>query len=214
MKKIILLMGILSLFGCGNKNLTTTETELINSLKFDLDLMKVLKLKTNSELLQLPTIDKETSEILNGQFKGIHAKVSEKKGKKIVSSLKDKFKKSGYLIFLYSGVGYDDYSVAVLKGGNELDILRYRRTNAINYDLDGDDVIAKISNWNDKYGVLVLGSGMDWLEVKFKKMPDDIDSFANEVYEFCPDSVDQGVESVENLALLINELKGVWLWWD
>ena len=39
-------------------------------------------------------------------------------------------------------------------------------------------------------------------------------AFANEVYEFCPDIVDQGVGDVEKLAAGIAATKEVYLWWD
>ena len=51
-------------------------------------------------------------------------------------------------------------------------------------------------------------------DLDFKKLPSDLDAFSEEVYEFCPDSVDQGVGEVENLKELIKEMNGIWLWWD
>ena len=41
-----------------------------------------------------------------------------------------------------------------------------------------------------------------------------MDAFANEVYEFCPDAVDQGVGSIDELKKAITEMQGLWLWWD
>jgi hypothetical protein len=50
--------------------------------------------------------------------------------------------------------------------------------------------------------------------LKFDKLPSDLDAFSKEVYKFCPDSVDQGVGTVENLKPAIKEMNGLWLWWD
>ena len=50
-------MGILSFFGCGAKELSPKETELVNKLEFNIELMKELKNETKSELIQLPAID-------------------------------------------------------------------------------------------------------------------------------------------------------------
>ncbi len=55
---------------------------------------------------------------------------------------------------------------------------------------------------------------MDWLQAEFVTPPSDWNSFAQEVYEFCPDVVDQGTGSVEALSLELQQMNGVYLWWD
>ena len=206
-------MGILSFFGCEAKDLSPKETELVNKLDFNIELMKELKKDTKSELIQLPAIDKETSDVLNEFYSGIHSSVSEEKANSIVKKLKEKFRTKGYLIFVFNGED-DSKSIGVIKGENDLDILLYRRTNGINHDYENEDIVSKISEWNNKFGLTVIGCGRDWLELEFKKLPADLDAFSEEVYEFCPDSVDQGVGEVENLKLMIKEMNGIWLWWD
>jgi len=206
-------MGILSFFGCGAKSLTPKETELINKLDFNIELMTELKKETKNELIQLPAIDQETADILDEYYNGIHSNISEEKANIIVKKLKEKFRKNGYLIFVFNGEN-DSKSIGVIKGTNDLDILRYRRTDGINHDYENEDIVKKIWEWNDKFGLTVIGCGRDWLELEFKKLPADLDAFSEEVYEFCPDSVDQGVGEVENLKLMIKEMNGIWLWWD
>ena len=95
-----------------------------------------------------------------------------------------------------------------------MEILQYRKTNGINYALESGDVLNKITNWKEKYGLSIIGCSGSWVEIKFHRLPDDLDSFAKEVYEFCPDSVDQGLESIKNLKEYIKEMEGLWLWWD
>lgn len=206
-------MGILSFFRSGEKALTAKETALVMRLGFDPELMKELKQVTNSELIQLPEIDPETGDVLHGCFNGIHAGIAEKKANTVVKKLKEKFRSAGYLLFVFTGED-DAQSIAVLKGSNDLEILRYRKTDGCNYDYENEDIIAKIAEWDQQYGLVVLGCGRDWLELEFKKLPEDLNAFAEEVYAFCPDSVDQGVGEVENLKEVIEETQGVWLWWD
>jgi hypothetical protein len=124
-----------------------------------------------------------------------------------------RFRELGYLVFVFEGEN-NISSLAAIKGTDELDILRYRRTDGINYGLENEDVIKKLSEWKAKYGFIVIGCSLDWLHLEFDKLPDDLDAFAKEVYDFCPDSVDQGVGSLEALSQAIKEMKGVWLWWD
>jgi len=213
MKKIFIIMGILSFFGCGAKNLTPKETELVNKLDFNIELMTELKKETKNEIIQLPAIDQETADILDEYYNGIRSSISEEKANSIVKKLKERFRTKGYLIFVFSGED-DSKSIGVIKGTNDLDILRYRRTDGINHDYENEDIVKKISEWNEKFGLTVIGCGRDWLELEFKKLPTDLDAFSEEVYEFCPDSVDQGVGEVENLKLMIKEMNGIWLWWD
>lgn len=206
-------MGILSFFGFGANSLSPKETELVHKLDFNIELMSEFKKETNSELIQLPAIDQETAEVLEEFYNGIRSSISEEKANSIVKKLKPKFRTNGYLIFVFSGEE-DSKSIGVIKGTNDLDILRYRRTDGINHDYENEDLVSKISEWNDKFGLIIIGCGRDWLELEFKKLPADLDAFSEEVYEFCPDSVDQGVGEVENLKLMIKEMNGVWLWWD
>ena len=214
-KIIIITMGLFSLFGCGQKNsLTQTETELLNKLNFKTELLTELKSLTKTDLKQLPAIDHETGEVLSDKFyNGIFSESTEEKAVEFVSKLKTKYRENGYLIFVFEGED-DKKNVAVIKGTDDLDILRYRRTDGINYDLENEDVVKKISEWKSKYGLIVIGCSRDWLQIEFDKLPTNIDSFAKEVYEFCPDSVDQGVGTIDNLKEAIKEMNGLWLWWD
>jgi hypothetical protein len=215
-KKIpLLIMGLFSLFGCGQKNsLTKIETELLNKLTFNTELLAELKSLTKTELLQLPAIDQETGDVLNDKFfNGIFTETTEEKAVEYVKKLKPKFRAKGYLIFVFEGEN-DKKNIAVIKGTDDLDILRYRRTDGINHDLENDDIVKKISEWKSKYGLIVIGCSRDWLQVEFDKLPSDLDAFANEIYEFCPDSVDQGVGSVDKLKEAIKEINRIWLWWD
>src|SRR5690606_4444536 len=215
LKLTIITMGLFSLFGCGQKNnLTQAETKLLNELNFKTELFAELKTLTKNELKQLPAIEQETGDVLSDDFyNGVFSETTEEKAIQFVKSLKPKFKENGYLIFVYEGED-DKKNVAVIKGQDELDILRYRRTDGINHDLENEDVVNKIAEWKSKYGLIVIGCSRDWLQVEFDKLPTDIDVFANEVYEFCPDAVDQGVGTIDNLKQAIIEMKGVWLWWD
>ena len=213
-KFTIIALMLFSLFSCGQKSsLTQTETDLLKKITFKAELISEIKNLTNSELKQLPAIDKETGDVLNDKFfEGIYAETTEQKVE-YVKRLKSKFRENGYLIFLYEGED-SKKNVAVIKGTDDLDILRYRRTDGINYGLENKDIVKKISEWKSKYGLIVIGCSRDWLHVEFDKMPTDLDEFSKEVYKFCPDSVDQGAGTIDKLKQAIIEMKGIWLWWD
>lgn len=189
--------------------------ELVKSIDFDPGLISELKDKLKSEVKQLPAIDAETADIIRSEyFNGIYLDApAEENAGEYVSRLKEKFRKKGYLIF-YQEESYDKENIAVIKGTDELDILRYRKTNAINYGMENEDILKKTSEWNSKYGLIILGCSRDWIEISFNTLPDNLNVFAQEVFEFCPDIVYQGVGSVENLEEAILFTQGVWLWWD
>jgi hypothetical protein len=214
-KILIITMGLFSLFSCGQKsNLTSAETNLLKKVNFKAELISEIKELTKGDLKQLPAIDHETGEILNDKFfEGVYLEASDEKAYDYVKRLKSKYRENGYLIFVFEGED-GKKNVAIIKGTDDLDILRYRRTDGINYDLENDDIVKKVSEWKTKYGLIVIGCSRDWLQVEFDKLPTDINVFAKEVYEFCPDSVDQGVGTLDKLKEAINEMNGIWLWWD
>jgi hypothetical protein len=214
-KLVILIMGLFPFFGCVQKsNLVKTESDLLTEINFESALMAEVKKATGNELKQLPGIDQETGDVFNDKYyDGIYSETTENKAVECVKRLKSKFREKGYLIFLFEGED-DKKHVAVIKGNDDLDILRYRRTDGINYGLENDDIVQKISEWKSKYGLIVIGCDRDWLHVEFDNMPANLDEFADEVYKFCPDSVDQGVGTIDKLKQAIMEMKGVWLWWD
>ncbi|MCK8143336.1 DUF4253 domain-containing protein [Flavobacterium sp. I-SCBP12n] len=214
-KLILLTMGIFSFFGCSNKTeLTKTEESIITKLNFDKSLVLELKAETTKNIFQLPAIDSDTGEELDKEtFEGIYSESNEKDAEKLVRKLKQKFKEKGYLIFYLEGLN-GKKNIGIIKGIDELDILRYRKTDGINYDLESEDVLKKISEWNTKFGVKIIGCNQDYIQIEFDKLPQNMEEFAKEVYAFCPDSVDQGVGDIKSLEEYIKQDKGIWLWWD
>ena len=215
MRVFIILIALSTLIGCGQEsNLTDTELQLVNQLNLNPDLVSKIKSTTKSDLKQLPAIDQETGEMLRNQlFDGLYSEMNEERAIAFVRRNKAEFRKKEHLIFVIQGAD-SDAAIAIIKGNEELDILRYRRTDGINYGLDSEDVLKKVSEWDALFTVSVIGCERDWLHLEFEKLPNDLTAFANEVYEFCPDSVDQGVGSIEELEKAIISMRGVWLWWD
>ena len=99
-------------------------------------------------------------------------------------------------------------------GKSQFDIIRHAKSDAANYELSTEDLIARLQKYDSEFGINITHAETDTIDIDFLRMPDDIDAFAEDLYEFCPDLVDQGCGSV---PALIAELKGsrrVTLWWD
>lgn len=213
MKKITSLICFLFLLSCKGNNLSLKEQALVKKLNFDTELMVLLKKQIGKQLRQLPAFDPETGEVTKSLFNGICTKVIKEGDYTAVKNLKEKFRAKGYLIFTFIDEKYQE-SIGVIKGTDDLDIVRYRKTDGINYNLQNKDVVDKLQKWKSKNDFNILVCGRDWLQFEFKTLPDDLDAFAKDAYQFCPDIVDQGVGDVKNLKSAIVEMNGLYLWWD
>jgi uncharacterized protein DUF4253 len=109
---------------------------------------------------------------------------------------------------------HEGVEVVVGRGGSQFDILRLARSDACNYDMDTEDIIRRLRAWHESCGIDIFHAETDTIELSLLKLPGDVRAFARDVYEFCPDIVDQGVGSVEALEKAIEDYRQVYLWWD
>lgn len=71
--------------------------------------------------------------------------------------------------------------------------------------------------WEEKYGAKIVGISNDIIEAYVENPPqtqEEAMQLAMEQYLYCADIVDQGVESVANLAALLLKQKVWYFWWD
>jgi hypothetical protein len=104
--------------------------------------------------------------------------------------------------------------VVVIAGKSQFDILRLMRSNGANYDLATEDIVAKLVQYDSAFGIRIFHAETDVVEFDLLRTPGDMTAFANDVYVFCPDIVDQGVGDVKKLAEAIEAEGTVYLWWD
>lgn len=74
--------------------------------------------------------------------------------------------------------------------------LRDAGTSAGNYDLDTDGIIARLEQWHSICNFRVVGASGDKVDIEFQSLPTDMDKFVRDVYELCPDLVDQGTRDM------------------
>lgn len=208
MRNVVLITLILSFISCGQNNNGADEPKNLST-----ELVERIIDYTGSDTALLPLIDSETGELDSGFFNGFYSKNSEDSAIQFVYENKEAFKEEGFLLFSFDG-DHKRFGISVIQGTDELDIIRYRRTDAVNYNFLHEDVLKKFKEWDDKYGVTVLGCGRDWAYIMFDELPTNLDSFSQEVYEFCPDVIEQGLENKAELKMAIQQMRGVYLWWD
>lgn len=99
-------------------------------------------------------------------------------------------------------------------GEDPFDILRLARTDACNYGKLTEDIIRKLSRYDEEFGISIFAATTDTVRFTLATQPENLWVFANDVYNFCPDIVDQGVGSVQALADEIARYQTLTLWWD
>ncbi len=193
--------------GTGPPSLTGEEESLAQQVGFETDALLAVKQETTNALAALK--DPE------GKTIGVQSDVAQDEATDIVGALRRTLEPMGYLAFQSEmNFGSEPDRIGIIKSTDQYDILRSRQTDGINYGLTNEAVVAKLQEWEAKSAFQIIGADFDWVEVEFETVPEDIDAFAREVYDFCPDTVDQGVESVQALGTAIEKEKTLFLWWD
>src|SRR5262245_12299411 len=80
-----------------------------------------------------------------------------------------------------------------------LDKIETAGTSAGNYGMDTGAICAKIQSWSGLCSLRILSADRASIKIAFDTLPEDMDAFASDVYEFCPDVVDQGTGCVREV---------------
>ena len=126
----------------------------------------------------------------------------------------------GYVVFagtnhwLGDEVHIDHAEVVVAKGKGNYDILRLARSDAVNYGMLTEDLIEWFKAREDVIKIAVVQATTDMIFAEVVIGPKDIDSFIEELYLFCPDIVDQGSGNIDDLRVMIEQQRMLFLWWD
>jgi hypothetical protein len=102
----------------------------------------------------------------------------------------------------------------VIEGADQFAALTHTRVDAINYGHETEAVVRRMKALHEKYGLDVVRAETDTIEGFVTGQGTDWARLAAELYEFCPDVVDQGVGSVEDLEAALAEEGRFYLWWD
>ncbi len=137
------------------------------------------------------------------------------------STLCDKLRKiflsKDHTMFVYEqnfGLDNEKDKVAIVNTADKYEILRETGTDGLNYDIDNDSVITIIKSFDAKYDLTLAGCGLDWCLFYIGDETANWDMMAKEIYDVCPDVVDQGTGSVGDLAKELQDFGMLYLWWD
>lgn len=77
--------------------------------------------------------------------------------------------------------------------------------------------VAALRSWRDRYGAELIGMNNDTLNLRVIRKPktrDEALALAREQYAYCNDLVDQGVDTLSNLAAFLMVRDWWYFWWD
>lgn len=83
--------------------------------------------------------------------------------------------------------------IIILKTTDHFAIVRTRRTDGSNQNISHSRLISTLQGWEKRFRFDIVGASDDWVALRFHSLPENLCEFAEEVYRFCPDTVDQGV---------------------
>lgn len=182
--------------GRSTVQLTSQDKVLAKKIGFDEAVLLLLKVETQGKLDQLKDYRFDSYPARLVDFEGISVIVPKEQLWSCFTMIQKKLP-IGYLATVFNNYVDRDQSlpdlIAVIKSRDRYDFLRIRNTNGSNYGLETKDVIAKLKTWENRFEFDLTLVGNDLVSLEFKVLPNSLCSFAEEVYGFCPDSVDQGV---------------------
>jgi hypothetical protein len=192
--------------------LSPSELNLAAQIGFETDVLLLIKEEARSPLHRLSGYDENEYQIMAN---GIVISVPWSRSDQVLWALREKLKPRNYMVFqteINNTLKAD--KIGIIKGTDQYEILRIMHTNGDGDDVSHEDVIAKFKQWEKRIRFEIVGAENDWVEIEFRTMPQDLKAFADDVYEFSPDTVDEGTGSLTELVKDISATKRLVLWWN
>lgn len=174
--------------------LNADENHLATAIGFDPFICGLVKRLAGGKLERLMVRAEDRQE---QKADGLSVAVQREDVERIIAGLQGELLPRGYRAFWSvrrapNGLKQTD-EVVILKTTDSYQIIEFRRPNGANYGVLTDDIVTKLREWQRRCRLSVFGAASDWVAIEFETLPEHLCRFAEEVYEFCPDSVDQGV---------------------
>ena len=231
MRKILFFAFIIGLISCGGKTGTAMDTQTTviredldkNGLEIDLKVLSFIEQESDKKCEPLKRevwkYMKDGSEEHYFLDTGVVFKfVNENSAQTIFRKYHDKILATGNYLFL-TNLDFDEsynsyYDIVIINCSDPFKLIQLIGTNGVNYDLYNDDIINKLKEWDSQIGFKFEVIDVSRIQASMDKLPKDISKFTAEVYEFCPDVIDQGYGDMEAMMSDYKQNKYFWLWWD
>jgi hypothetical protein len=174
--------------------LTPEEIRIVDELGFDQNVAAIVRANSRTPLERLERTTLDGTEPAPGLSVTVSAG---KEAEKIWNAITPQLEPYGYRAFWSnrhdsSGMKLSD-ELAILKTNDPYAIIRLRNSDGANYGITTEDILDRLSSWQQICTFTVVDADHDWVAIQFIKLPEKICAFAEEVYLLCHDSVGQGV---------------------
>lgn len=192
--------------------LSPAEEQLVLQSGFERPTLQSIKEETQSALHRLRGYDEKGFQII---VRGIVASVPESRTEQVLSALGTRLAPFGIIAFIADiNEPIKSDKIGFLKCTDQYEILRVMYTNGNEDDISHEDLLERLKEWEAKYPFDIIGAGHDWVELEFKILPDNVKAFAEEVYDFSPDVVDEDLGTVQELVKDLQATKRLLMWWE
>lgn len=116
-----------------------------------------------------------------------------------------------------SGKVKDKVHILLLPTARSWEVPAYLRWGNWNACPPPEYHVAALREWHDRFGADLVGINGDTMNVRVRTRPKDRGrslALARDLYGYCPDIVDQGVETIAALAATLMGSDWWYLWWD
>ncbi|OCQ97280.1 hypothetical protein BCD64_20735 [Nostoc sp. MBR 210] len=120
--------------------------------------------------------------------------------------------------FVYQPDNYFDAEgpkqLCILPTTNKYDAIAVHQTNGCNYGVGPGYVVEWLQELEDTQPFILTLIAHDTLEGRFLTPIQDPEGLAASMYEFCPDIIDQGYQSMQKLVESLRSGDRLYFWWD
>jgi len=150
----------------------------------------------------------------NKECHGLISATTEERARECLQQHQQTFIDKNKYLFI-SELSSNGYNLSIIPNINDgYTLIEKIKTNGAKLQISTNDIIIKLKKWDAEFGIQIIGVGIDYCEAAIHNLEIDYNALANEVYQFCPDVVEQGTETIEALAEEMQTKKSIFLWWD
>lgn len=144
--------------------------------------------------------------------------VDAKEVRDLVHLVRDKALPEGFIAFEGSSMREEipegKAELVIARGESQFDCLRVARTELGNWNLSTDDVIAKLREYDGKWGIEIVQAETDSVGFRLLTWPESLETYAADLMAFCPDLKDHFFDEKDLAAKLKATETYLSLWWD
>ncbi len=226
MKKL-LYISFLVLCSCNSNSQTDINKQSeFDDLRIDSEIIENIAELTKKNAEKNSVLRYKASDSTNRVFEpydslvpGVRFKfVNEKTAYQIIDKHFDNVKDSKNYLFL-TNLDFDDsyksyYDIVIAPISDQFELIKFIGTEPVNYDLSNQDVVEWFRKKHNEFDFDIIVANFDRIETILKSEPKSYEKLGNEIYDFCPDVIDQGHSDMNELIEHLKKNKHMWFWWD